>query len=83
MVSASLRTFDHELQHTDKHIADLLGSGSTQATTDSADNGKDQAFWDALNSHVQNLHAVISGHGLYSFPTVEILLTPDSLRSRK
>ncbi|KLO11373.1 Metallo-dependent phosphatase [Schizopora paradoxa] len=42
--------------------ADLLGSGSTQATTDESDNGKDQPFWDALNSNVENLHAVISGH---------------------
>ncbi|KAH9939180.1 Metallo-dependent phosphatase [Amylocystis lapponica] len=42
--------------------ADLLGSGSTQATTDSANLGKDQAFWDALNKNIKNLHAVFSGH---------------------
>ncbi|KAI0077617.1 Metallo-dependent phosphatase [Panus rudis PR-1116 ss-1] len=42
--------------------ADLLGEGSTQATSDPTDNGKDQPFWDALNKHVKNLHAVISGH---------------------
>lgn len=42
---------------------DLLGEGSTQATSDSANDGKDQAFWDALNTHVKNLHAVVSGHG--------------------
>ncbi|OCH87059.1 Metallo-dependent phosphatase [Obba rivulosa] len=42
--------------------ADLLGEGSTQATTDSANLGKDQPFWDALNANVLNLHAVISGH---------------------
>jgi len=41
---------------------DLLGEGSTQATTDPTNNGKDEVFWDALNTHVKNLHAVISGH---------------------
>ncbi len=48
------------------YSADLLGSGSTQATTDSSDNGKDQPFWNALNANVENLHAVISGHGTLS-----------------
>ena len=48
--------------------ADLLGSGSTQATTDSANLGNDQPFWDALNAYVPNLHAVISGHGEFSYP---------------
>ncbi|KAI0711535.1 Metallo-dependent phosphatase [Earliella scabrosa] len=42
--------------------ADRLGSGSTQATTLEQDQGKDDPFWDALNEHVLNLHAVISGH---------------------
>ncbi|CAL1709282.1 unnamed protein product [Somion occarium] len=42
--------------------ADELGAGSTQATSDPSSAGKDQAFWDALNRHVKNLHAVISGH---------------------
>ncbi|KAI0726562.1 Metallo-dependent phosphatase [Fomitopsis betulina] len=41
---------------------DELGSGSTQATVNEANNGKDQSFWDALNVYVPNLHAVISGH---------------------
>ncbi|TCD68154.1 hypothetical protein EIP91_011432 [Steccherinum ochraceum] len=41
---------------------DFLGEGSTQATSDPANNGKDQVFWDALNTHVKNIHAVISGH---------------------
>lgn len=63
-------------------VADLLGSGSTQATTLSADDGKDQAFWDALNTHVQNLHAVISGHGmqlnLYGFASLILShISPD------
>ncbi|KAJ3797657.1 Metallo-dependent phosphatase [Lentinula aff. detonsa] len=42
--------------------ADSLGSGSTQSTTDEADVGQDDAFWNSLNSNVKNLHAVISGH---------------------
>ncbi|OBZ77295.1 putative inactive purple acid phosphatase 16 [Grifola frondosa] len=42
--------------------ADVLGSGSTQATTDASNDGKDQPFWDALSEYVLNLHAVISGH---------------------
>ncbi|TFK47515.1 Metallo-dependent phosphatase [Heliocybe sulcata] len=42
--------------------ADILGQGSTQATTDPANAGKDDDFWQTLNSEVQNLHAVISGH---------------------
>ncbi|EPQ53523.1 Metallo-dependent phosphatase [Gloeophyllum trabeum ATCC 11539] len=42
--------------------ADLLGQGSTQATTDPANNGKDDDFWATLNAEVENLHAVISGH---------------------
>ncbi|KAE9398773.1 Metallo-dependent phosphatase, partial [Gymnopus androsaceus JB14] len=42
--------------------ADLLGSGSTQSTTDETDLGEDDAFWDSLNANVKNLHAVISGH---------------------
>ncbi|KAI0746576.1 Metallo-dependent phosphatase [Daedaleopsis nitida] len=39
--------------------ADKLGKGSTQATGDA---GKDMAFYNALNDHVLNLHAIISGH---------------------
>jgi hypothetical protein len=42
---------------------DSLGVGSTQATNNPADAGKDQPFWDSLNANVKNLHAVISGHG--------------------
>jgi len=42
--------------------ADKLGRGSTQATEDPSSAGKDEPFWDALNTHVKNLHAVISGH---------------------
>ncbi|KAL5498723.1 hypothetical protein ACEPAH_2078 [Sanghuangporus vaninii] len=42
--------------------ADVLGSGSTQATTNSAENGKDDPFWSTLNVNVKNLHVVISGH---------------------
>ncbi|KAJ3761146.1 Metallo-dependent phosphatase-like protein [Lentinula raphanica] len=42
--------------------ADSLGSGSTQSTTDEANLGKDDAFWNSLNANVKNLHAVISGH---------------------
>ncbi|GLB38949.1 putative calcineurin-like phosphoesterase [Lyophyllum shimeji] len=40
----------------------LDGGGSVQATTDPANSGKDNTFWDAVNEHIQNLHAVISGH---------------------
>ncbi|KAI0659004.1 Metallo-dependent phosphatase [Cubamyces menziesii] len=42
--------------------ADLLGEGSTQATSDPANNGKDQPYWDAVNAQIKNLHGVISGH---------------------
>ncbi len=50
-------------------LADSIGSGSTQATTNSSSLGKDQPFWDALNANVKNLHAVVSGHGeIPSFP---------------
>ncbi|OSX63405.1 hypothetical protein POSPLADRAFT_1069817 [Postia placenta MAD-698-R-SB12] len=42
--------------------ADLLGQGSTQATTDPSNIGKDQPFYDALTKYVKNLHAVVSGH---------------------
>lgn len=46
--------------------ADLLaGQGSVQATTDPSSLGSDSPFWDALNTHVKNIHAVISGHGEY------------------
>lgn len=48
--------------------ADLLGTGSTQATTNSANLGKDYAFWSSLNENVENLHAVFSGHGQSSQP---------------
>ncbi|THH04195.1 hypothetical protein EW145_g5704 [Phellinidium pouzarii] len=43
--------------------ADLLGSGSTQATTAASSAGNDDPFWNSLNANVKNLHAVISGHG--------------------
>ncbi|KAK7034650.1 hypothetical protein VNI00_012292 [Paramarasmius palmivorus] len=44
-------------------IADQLdGIGSVQATFTEGNTGKDNAFWDALNENVKNLHAVISGH---------------------
>ncbi|KAF8877196.1 hypothetical protein BD779DRAFT_1558559 [Infundibulicybe gibba] len=39
--------------------ANSLGSGSVQ---DSSSTGQDGPFWDALNLHVKNIHAVISGH---------------------
>lgn len=45
--------------------ADLLGSGSTQATTDPSSAGNDDPFWNSLNANVKNLHAVISGHGVF------------------
>ena len=45
--------------------ADVLGSGSTQATTVASDADKDDPFWDALNAEVKNLHGVISGHGTF------------------
>lgn len=42
--------------------ADTLSQGSTQATSNPSSAGKDQSFWDALNTNIKNLHAVISGH---------------------
>ncbi|RPD65266.1 Metallo-dependent phosphatase [Lentinus tigrinus ALCF2SS1-7] len=42
--------------------ADELGEGSTQASGEAANLGKDAPFWDALNAQVLNLHGVISGH---------------------
>ncbi|KIJ63787.1 hypothetical protein HYDPIDRAFT_133633 [Hydnomerulius pinastri MD-312] len=41
--------------------ADELGQGSTQASGP-GEQGNDSVFWDALNSHITNLHAVVSGH---------------------
>ncbi|KAF9475416.1 Metallo-dependent phosphatase [Pholiota conissans] len=41
--------------------ADTLGDGSVQASSEEY-TAQDQAFWDALNANVKNLHAVISGH---------------------
>lgn len=52
-----------------RYTADVLGSGSTQSTTDEADLGEDDAFWDSLNANVKNLHAVISGHGSSFLPS--------------
>ncbi|KAG5652693.1 hypothetical protein H0H81_004078 [Sphagnurus paluster] len=40
----------------------LEGQGSVQATTNAADYGKDNAFWDSVTTNIKNLHAVISGH---------------------
>ncbi|KZP11437.1 Metallo-dependent phosphatase [Athelia psychrophila] len=42
--------------------ADALGQGSTQASDNPKSIGRDQPFWDALNTHVKNLRAIISGH---------------------
>ncbi|KAI0777503.1 Metallo-dependent phosphatase [Trametes elegans] len=42
--------------------ADVLGSGSTQASSEEANAGKDQPFYDAVHAHIKNLHAIISGH---------------------
>lgn len=50
--------------------ADTLGQGSTQASGDPGSLGKDNDFWYALNTHVKNLRAVISGHGKFC-PTKE------------
>lgn len=60
--SDSCKTFpyDHSVA-----TEDVLGSGSTQSTTDESDIGQDDAFWNALNANVKNLHAVISGHGMF------------------
>ncbi|KAK0203927.1 Metallo-dependent phosphatase [Desarmillaria ectypa] len=41
---------------------DTLGQGSTQASSQDSDAGKDEPFWNALNKYVKNLHAVVSGH---------------------
>jgi len=48
---------------TKPRAADQLSTGSTQASGNSSEAGKDEPFWDALNKNVKNLHAVISGHG--------------------
>lgn len=39
-----------------------MGEGSSQQQ------GKDEAFWKALTTHVPNLHALISGHGERHYP---------------
>jgi hypothetical protein len=54
----------------DYHLADKadpLGQGDTQDTAYGKSTGKDRPFWDALNKHVKNLHAVVSGHGISFF----------------
>lgn len=43
--------------------ADVMGQGSAQATSDTADAGSDDPFWATLNSKVKNLRVVVSGHG--------------------
>ena len=44
--------------------ADHLGQGSVQdSVKDTKGSHLDQPFWDALNEHIENLHAVFSGHG--------------------
>lgn len=59
--------FPYIIQKLTTLAADLLeGDGSVQATTDPASLGKDAVFWDALNKHIKNLHALISGHGAWS-----------------
>jgi len=40
---------------------------------DSQPEGKDDAFWNALTTHVPNLHAVVSGHGEDSVATLFFL----------
>ncbi|KAF9256381.1 Metallo-dependent phosphatase [Marasmius fiardii PR-910] len=44
------------------NVDELDGIGSVQATFTAGNAGKDNAFWDALNANIKNLHAVISGH---------------------
>ncbi|KAF8526589.1 Metallo-dependent phosphatase, partial [Hysterangium stoloniferum] len=41
-----------------------LGVGSTQSTSNTTlyGTGNDKPFWDSLNTHIKNLHAVVSGH---------------------
>ena len=51
----------------DPPVADELGEGSTQASGEATNLGKDGPFWDALNAQVLNLHGVISGHGTWRF----------------
>lgn len=47
---------------------DHLGEGSTQNSlnNDSWGEDRDRPFWEALTTHVKNLHAVVSGHGEFS-----------------
>lgn len=63
-------------------VADDLGQGSTQATTEPESLGNDQKFWDSLNANVKNLHAVISGHGASSTASWTLLGTYRPYRSR-
>lgn len=50
----------------DHFQADTLGQGSTQASLDPAWLGRDNEFWQSLNTNVKNLRAVVSGHGEFS-----------------
>lgn len=42
---------------------DGLGTGSTQATAKPTATGKDGVWWDTLTGKVENLRAIVSGHG--------------------
>ena len=68
----------------DPPVADELGEGSTQASGEAANLGKDGPFWDALNAQVLSLHGVISGHGTWHF--LELIVCRNIIalhRSRK
>ena len=43
--------------------ADLLGTGSTQATNYPQNLGKDTPAWKAMTTYIKNIHAVTFGHG--------------------
>ncbi|KAF9525412.1 Metallo-dependent phosphatase-like protein [Crepidotus variabilis] len=55
---------------------DGLGAGSVQ-------NINDGPFWDALTSKIPNLHAIISGHGMFEFITISLKVAFIFPRSRK
>ncbi|EIM80979.1 Metallo-dependent phosphatase [Stereum hirsutum FP-91666 SS1] len=57
----AIQAVQESLNTTDGLNADTLGSGSTEATTDDANIGKDDPFYTAVTA-IPNLHALISGH---------------------
>ncbi|KAL0571027.1 hypothetical protein V5O48_010934 [Marasmius crinis-equi] len=63
-VATGLQTQLDSAKNPGLNVDELDGIGSVQATFTPGNPGKDDAFWNALNDNVKNLHAVISGHGI-------------------